>query len=886
MAIETNILLNQITEHEKITIVDKALKIPGCPIPPEVVRSLTKELKLDLFDKLVEGGAIKYTPPEPEQENRIPSNYQEIINNASFNERKEFWKDTPAAERMDKWRNATNAVLSEYTNDPTQKAAQTFLKKILKRDDQNLDEVEVTADTLYYTFIGGEGAGDVEYFVRQIIEKTDCNTEEIEQNLNLITKLGSIYGINSGKIAREAIQGILNAKNNPVPIDYHTLYSIIGTDLNENIDIAISLKARLQTTYLIGASGSGKTTLVANLVNSDIKSGLGVAVLDPHGDLIKTIIAGLPGNRVKDVIYLNLEDVDHPYGLSLFECSPLTIRNMAKTASFLSHSFEKIWGVGNDTPRLMQNLRAVTRTLIENPGTTFAEIPLLYSNATVRNKMVANLSNPSIISYWEGYERMNPRDRYIYLESLLNKSGSFLDEPMIRNIFAQSKTTIDFRNIMDSSKILLVSLSPQYEEASRLIGAVILGKILLAAFSRADIPEDNRRQFNLYCDEFQRFATSDFATLISEARKFRIATTLSHQTLAQLDEANRAAAAAAGNLIVFRVSGEDAETLAKSFDTTPTKEIIGEEPIRAPVADVISHLVKRGHNDERVTRFARSYLTYFEDLIVKTTKYSSWQVYGEWPIDLHVYSRDIRRGRELLNESIYRCMAEKTANRQLSPLALYMLSVAQHDRSEAVFFPYINYYGILTPHYFQGFFKGKGVEVFGDPSFINKESDFFIESCRKKKKPAAIALVNLITELRYTMETLAKQPILVDTGSQYQPKYQNRTFADMENQIARDLTNQPNYQAKVKLLSGEHTIQTKNIPPGLIGLQLEQRIAQIQTQTRNNYCKPCTEVEREIRERQDRLKAVENKPNPTSAKAIQPQRTRRRRAEEIPPAWS
>jgi hypothetical protein len=214
-----------------------------------------------------------------------------------------------------------------------------------------------------------------------------------------------------------------------------------------------------------------------------------------------------------------------------------------------------------------------------------------------------------------------------------------------------------------------------------------------------------------------------------------------------------------------------------------------------------------------------------------------------------------------------------------------MLSVAQHDRSEAVFFPYINYFGILTPHYFQGFFKGKGVEVFGDPSFINKESDFFIESCRRKKKPAALALVNMITELRYTMETLAKQPVLVDTG-QYQAKYQNRTFADMENQIARDLANQPNYQAKVKLLSGEHTIQTKNIPPGLIGLQLEERIAHIQAQTRLNYCKPRTEVEREIRERQDRLKAVENKPNPTSTKATQPQRTRRRRAEETPPAWS
>src|SRR5918999_592250 len=478
MAIETNILLNQITEHEKITIVDKALKIPGCPIPPEVARSLTRELKLDLFDKLVEGGAIKYTPSEPGQESGTTSNYQEKINNASFNERKDYWKDTPAAERMDKWRNATDAVLNVNTNDPTQKAAQTFLKKILKRDGQNLDEVEITADTLYSTFIDGEGRGDVEYFVRQIIEKTDCNTEEIEQNLNLITKLGSIYGINSGKIAREAIQGILSAKNNPAPIDYNTLYSIIGTDLKEDINVAISLKARLQTTYLIGASGTGKTTLVENLVTNDIKSGLGVAVLDPHGDLIKTIIAGLPENRVKDVIYLNIEDVEHPYGLNLYECQRLTIQDMAKTASFVSHAFEKIWGAGTDTPRLMQNLRAVTRTLIENPGTgTFAEIPLLYSNATVRNKMVANLSNPSIISYWEGYERMNPRDRYIYLESLLNKSGSFLDEPMIRNIFAQSKTTIDFRNIMDSSKILLVSLSPQYEEASRLIGAVIIGKL-------------------------------------------------------------------------------------------------------------------------------------------------------------------------------------------------------------------------------------------------------------------------------------------------------------------------------------------------------------------------------------------------------------------------
>src|SRR5918992_1179441 len=586
MAIETNILLNQITEREKITIVDQALKIPGCPIPPEVIRSLTRELKLNLFDKLVEGGAIKYTSPEPGQESGATSNYQEKINNASFNERKEFWKDTPAAERMDKWRNATNAVLSEYTNDPTQKAAQTFLKKIRKRDDQNLDEVEVTADTLYYTFIGGEGAGDVEYFVRQIIEKTDCNTEEIEQNLNLITKLGSIFGINSGKIAREAIQGILNARNNPAPIDYNTLYSIIGTDTQEDIEVAISLKARQQGLTIIGANGTGKSALISRLIHQDIRNNLGLALLDPHGDLTKTVISNMPDDRLKDVIYLNLEDVDYPFGLNLFECSRLTIADMAKTASFVYHTFQKIWQLDNaSSPRLLQVLRALTLTLIENPGSTLSEAPLLLSSHTIRAKMVENLTNQEIILFWENYNRRSQRDRDELTASTINKISSFLDEPMIRNIVSQSKTTIDFRNIMDSGKILLVQASPQFELVSTLIGSILIGKLLLSAMSRTDTPEENRRQFNLYIDEVQRFQTPDLATLISEARKYKISTSSANQVINQLFEENRASLLAAGNLIVFRVSGEDAKALAKNFDTTPTREIIGEEPIRAPVSD-------------------------------------------------------------------------------------------------------------------------------------------------------------------------------------------------------------------------------------------------------------------------------------------------------------
>jgi hypothetical protein len=287
-----------------------------------------------------------------------------------------------------------------------------------------------------------------------------------------------------------------------------------------------------------------------------------------------------------------------------------------------------------------------------------------------------------------------------------------------------------------------------------------------------------------------------------------------------------------------------------------------------------------------VTRFAQVYLQNLEDLIHKITQYEYCRVYSNYLPELLVYNCDIRKGRELLNESLYRCMVEKTAQRQIRPLALYILAVAQNDGSEEVFFRYINYSGwILPPHYFKGF--KKGAEMFGDPNFIHKDSvaKFIGSSSLKRARNAAAAAVKMITELRYAMAQLAQYPILVDTG-QYQPKYQNRTFADMENEISRDLTQQPNFQAKVKLLSGEHVIRTKDSPPGLTGKYLEARIEQITEQTRLNYCKPRAAVEEEIRQRQERLKAVENKPNPTSAKATQPQRTRRRTAEETPPAWS
>jgi hypothetical protein len=472
--------------------------------------------------------------------------------------------------------------------------------------------------------------------------------------------------------------------------------------------------------------------------------------------------------------------------------------------------------------------------------------------------MLANVTNPHILTFWEEYERMNFRDRRAFTESTLNKVTAFLDEPIIQHILSQSKTTIDFRYIMDNSKILLIKLSPQFEEASRLIGAVIIGKILMTAFSRADTPsEDKIVQFNLYCNEFHRFASSDFATLISEARKFRVSTILSHQVLSQLSEQTRASALGAGNLIVFRVSGLDAPVLSSSFDTTPISEIIGEEPIRAPVADVIFHLVRRGHNDPRVAKFAQSYLSALEKYCSTKMADRTYASYECIAGCLRLSDLDVQRGRTLINDLLYRSMSEHRADIPIAPLAMYLLATAQGNTMEYFFSPYLKTESIefFGPHSVRAF--RDDMASFGTPAFLTDSTTHFVSREPKKTRWMAERIVTMLTELRYCLGVLAQTPILVDTG-QYQAKYQNRTYQDMENQIARDLANAPNYTAKVKLVNaGEYTIKTKPAAESLTGDALAERIDAVKRHCRVlGYTRHYTEVIEELRKRQEQLLGV------------------------------
>jgi hypothetical protein len=674
----------------------------------------------------------------------------------------------------------------------------------------------------------------------------------------------------------------------PLPQAQRHHASVLGTDLatGKEVMVTVTQLARQQGLYCIGVNGVGKSVLLANLIDQDIAAGRGVAIAEPHGDLTRQVLSGIPPHRLKDVILIDITDAEFPVGLNLFECPPpRTITSIAAVANFLSHVFEKVWGAGTETPRLMMVLRALTRTLIDNsPHATFTEIPLLFSDDAVRAKFVANLTNSSIASFWEGYNRRSQRDKDDLVASTLNKVLSFLDNEMIRHMVGQSRTTIDFRQVMDEGKILLVLLSPQFEEASRLLGSVIIGKLLMAAFSRADTPEEERRPFALYVDEFQRFASEDLAVFLAEARKFRIATTLANQTLEQLDEANRAAALQAGNLVAFRVSGWDSKSLSPSYDATPAMEVVGQEPIRAPVADPLSHLVRHGSPEPVVAKFVADYLMPLDALIRKVG-------HAIHPFQLgytFMNSYQVIEGQKLLNEAFATCMREGRTDVTLAPLALFVLGGAVDEEITHVFLKDVRYemFGAIE---MKGFYDN--AYRLGRPGFLeNKQAvEALIKQHDRKgifshPRYPATKFINMLRALRAALAVLAERPILVDTGL-YKDILRPRTYSDTQAEIGNFLANQPNHQAKVKLLTGEHVVKTLPPPRSLPEHEIQARIAAIKQRMRlDGITKPYRDVEQEIRERQEKLRERPHSdaPPPSSTTGRPPRRLR----QKPPPAFT
>ncbi|MCD4705222.1 type IV secretion system DNA-binding domain-containing protein, partial [bacterium] len=325
--------------------------------------------------------------------------------------------------------------------------------------------------------------------------------------------------------------------------------------------------------YVIGKTGMGKTTIIENMVIQNIINGDGIALVDPHGDLVEKVINFIPPDRINDVVYINPADFEHPVAFNVLESVEESKRHLI--ASGLLGIFKKIWA-DSWGPRLEYLLNNAIIALLEYPGSTLLGIMRMLVDKEYRQKVVKHISDPVIKSFWVNeYEKYPQKFQAEAIAPIQNKVGRFLSTPLIRNIVGQVKSSIDMRDIVDNHKILLLNLSKGRigEDNAALLGAMIITKIQLAIMSRVDIPEENREDFYLYVDEFQNFATESFTNILSEARKYRLNLVVAHQYIEQLEESVAAAIFGnVGTLITFRIGAADAEFLEKEFLPFVTQE--------------------------------------------------------------------------------------------------------------------------------------------------------------------------------------------------------------------------------------------------------------------------------------------------------------------------
>lgn len=335
---------------------------------------------------------------------------------------------------------------------------------------------------------------------------------------------------------------------------------------NEFKKFGIKTDDRRRHMYLIGKTGMGKSTVLENMIVDDIRAGRGVAVVDPHGDLAEKIMQYIPAERVNDVIYFNPADMEYPIAFNVVEQVDHHLQHLV--ASGLIGVFQKLWA-DSWGPRLEYILRNAILAILDFPGSTLLGVVRMLSDKPYRKRVVANIKDPVVKAFWEK-EFAGYADKFASeaVSPIQNKVGQFLSSALMRNIVGQVKSAINLRQIMDEGKILIMNLSKGRigEDNSALLGAMMITKIQLAAMSRVDIPEKERRDFYLYIDEFQNFSTDSFANILSEARKYRLDLILAHQYIEQLTEKVKPAVFGnVGTMISFRVGASDAEALAKEF---------------------------------------------------------------------------------------------------------------------------------------------------------------------------------------------------------------------------------------------------------------------------------------------------------------------------------
>lgn len=327
--------------------------------------------------------------------------------------------------------------------------------------------------------------------------------------------------------------------------------------------------------YVIGRTGMGKTSLLLNMILNDIHADEGLCFIDPHGDAVEQILDYIPPSRIEDVVYFNPADTEHPIPLNILEQTAPERRHLLVSGviSLFRKLFAEHWHHRQE--HIMRNALLSLLESTERP--TLLDLYRLLSDWRYRKGVIAGVKDPVLQTFWH-----HEFTKYVYqfkgeaLAPIQNKIGAFLTSPVIRNIVGQAECRINFRDAMDSGKVLLVDLSKGRlgEDAASFLGGLVLLKLQLAALSRVDMPENARRDFYLYIDEFQSFVANEgIDTILSEARKYRLSLILAHQYLGQLEDRLRSAIFGnAGTIVAFPVGPENGDTLERQFSPNITRE--------------------------------------------------------------------------------------------------------------------------------------------------------------------------------------------------------------------------------------------------------------------------------------------------------------------------
>lgn len=335
---------------------------------------------------------------------------------------------------------------------------------------------------------------------------------------------------------------------------------------NTNAIFGIRDKDRGRHIWVVGKTGTGKSTLIANMVIDDIRKGRGVGVIDPHGDLVETVLNYIPNNRVNDVVYFNPADREYPMVIN-----PLEVRSKEEgelVVSGLMSVFTKIWA-NVWSARMEYMLRNSLLTLTEIPNATLSHVLDLMADNNYRSYVIDNIKDQALKDFWvQEYNKLPERYQKEAIAPIQNKVGQFVTSPMIRRIIDRPISTIKLDEVMDNSMIFLANLSQGRlgEDNATLLGATLITKFQLAAMNRVDTLEKDRVPFNLFVDEFQNFATESFVKILSEARKYRLNLMLANQYMAQIpEEVQHAILGNVGSIVSFRVGASDAVILHKEF---------------------------------------------------------------------------------------------------------------------------------------------------------------------------------------------------------------------------------------------------------------------------------------------------------------------------------